>query len=254
MKRVQSRKELRDKILMSMGHPYININLSDDMLDNAIDKALRSFFKYSPYGSYESHMTYLVTELDVTNGYIPIPRNIDAVVEVIAKGISLSDMSFATVEYQMTRDTFMAAQRFNNVSLVDYVTMKQRLYNTQLIIDQPKGFEFVRFQRRLIPYFKYIAGNYIAMKVYENANPENTDDGVINAISSIDLWDDEILLELAIAHSKMAWGEILKKFGSVVLPGGVSLDGHNMFQEAKADVKRIMNELMTSSPIDFEMG
>lgn len=256
MKRVQSRSELKEKILLTLGHPYIRVDLSDAHIDLAVDTALRHFFKHSPYGSFESHYTYLITDDDITNGYIPIPRYIDAVVEVIPGGMGLSDMSFMSVEYQMQRETAMAAMRFNNVSLVDFVTMKQRLYNTNMILSQPKGFEFVRYQRRLIPYFNIKAGQTIALKCYENVDPEAADVGKepLEVISSADLWDDETLKDLAVAECKVLWGNILKKFGQVVLPGGVTLDGQKIYEEGKMEVDKITSELLNASPIDFFMG
>lgn len=254
MKRLQSRDDLKKKILLSLGHPYIRVDLSDDHINMAIDTALRHFFKYSPYGSFESHYAYTVTAQDVTNGYIPIPRYIDAVVDVIPVGLSISDMSFMTVEYQMTRETFMASQRFNNVSLLDYVTLQERLYNTQQIIDQPKSFTFVRYQRRLIPYFKYLEGQVICFKCYENVDPEAADVGKDDVLPAADLWDDELLLQLAVAECKMVWGNILKKFGQVVLPGGVTLDGQKMFDEGSAEFAEATSGMLNSNPVDFFMG
>jgi hypothetical protein len=256
MKRVQSRAELKHKILLELGHPYINVDLSDEHIDMAIDTALRHFFKYSPYGSFENHYIYTITAQDVTNGYIPIPRHMDAVIEVLSTGTSLSDLSFATAEYQMSRETFMAAQRFNNVSLVDYVTMKQRLYNTQQIISPPKNFEFVRYQRRLIPSFGLIEGKVLALRVYENVDPEASDVGVDEAdvIPAADLWDDEVLKELAVAECKVVWGNILKKFGQVVLPGGVTLDGQKIYEEGKEEFDRITTHMLFQNPVDFFMG
>jgi len=256
MKRLQSRADLKHKILLELGHPYINVNLSDEHIDNAIDTALRFFFKYSSYGSFESHYVYTITDQDVTNGYIPIPRWIDAVVEVIPAGTSLSDLSFATAEYQMSRETFMAAQRFNNVSLVDFVSLKERLYNTMLIISPPTAFEFVRYQRRLIPSFGLLSGQIIALRVYENVDPESADLGndPSKVIPAADLWDDEILKQLAVAECKVMWGNILKKFGQVVLPGGVTLDGQKIYDEGKADFDRISASLLDQNPVDFFMG
>lgn len=256
MKRIQSRAELKHKILLSLGHPYIQVNLSDEHLDVAIDTALRHFFKYSPYGSFENHYLYTVTAEDVANKYIPIPRDIDAVVEVLPRGMSISDLSFATAEYQMSRETFMAAQRFNNVSLVDFVTLKQRLYNTQQIITPPKSFEFVRYQRRLIPFFTYKEGDVIALRVYENVDPEAADIGKnpADVIPAADLWDDEVLKELAIAECKVMWGNILKKYGQVVLPGGVTLDGQKIFEEGKEEFDKITDRMLNANPIDFFMG
>lgn len=254
MKRVQSRAELKHKILLSLGHPYIRVDLSDEHIDMAIDTALRHFFKYSAYGSFENHYVYTVTAEDVANKYIPIPRYIDAVVEVLSKGMSIHDLSFMTAEYQMTRETFLAAQRFNNISLLDFVTLKQRLYNTEQIISQPKGFEFVRYQRRLIPYFNYQEGTIIALRVYENVDPEGADVGKTDVIPANDLWDDEVLKELAVAECKQIWGNILKKFGQVVLPGGVTLDGQKIFDEGKEEFDKITNNMLYSNPVDFFMG
>lgn len=255
MKRVQSRAELKHKVLLALGHPYVNVNLTDEHLDMCIDNAMRQFFKYSPYGSFETFYLYTITAEDVTNNWVPIPKGIEAVIEVLPTGTSLTDLSFATAEYQMSREVFMAAQRFNNVSLVDYVTLKQRLYHTQQIISQPTGFEYVRFQRRLIPFFTLRAGHVIAMKVYENVDPEmegTTDPNTVMAAE--DVWDDEILKELAIAEAKKVWGGILKKFGSVVLPGGVTLDGQAMFNEGTEEFKRLTDRLLYKNPVDFFMG
>lgn len=256
MQRVTSRAALKHKILLALGHPYINVNLSDEHIDMAIDTSLRIFFKYSPYGSFEDHYVYTATAEDVTRGYINVPKTINAVVEVIPKGLSLTDLSFMTAEYQMTRETFMAAQRFNNVSLVDFVALKQRLYNTQMILEQPKGFVFVRYQHRLIPNFTFREGSIIALRCYVNVDPEAVDDGVdpADVINSETLWDDETLKELAIAECKKVWGMILKKFGGVILPGGVSLDGQKMYEEGDADFKAAVNEMIYSNPVDFFLG
>lgn len=254
MRRLQSRADLKQRILMTLGHPYINVDLSDDHIDNCIDTALRHFFKYSPYGSFENYYIYTITAQDVTNNYIPIPRDIDSVVEVIEAGQYLSDMSFATVEYQMTRDTFMSGMRFNNISLLDFVTLRQRLDNTMSIIQTAPRFTFVRYQRRLIPTFDLIAGNQIALKVYENVDPEAADVGVSNPIAAADLWDDELLLQLSVAQCKMVWGNILKKFGQVVLPGGVTLDGQKMYDEGKSEFDGAQSAMLNSSPMDFFMG
>lgn len=256
MKRVQSRAELKHKILLGLGHPYIRVDLSDEHIDMAIDTALRHFFKYSPYGSFENHYLYTITDQDVTNGYIPIPRNIDAVVEVIQAGNTLSDLSFATAEYQMTRETFMSGMRFNNVSLVDFVTLRQRLENTMNIIQAPFSFEFVRYQRRLIPTFTLVSGGTIALRVYENVDPEAADVGVDPSLvlPSADLWDDELLLSLSTAECKIIWGNILKKFGQVILPGGVAIDGQKIYEEGKSEFDSATREMLNSSPMDFFMG
>jgi hypothetical protein len=255
MKRNQSREDLRADILLSLGEPYITVNLSEDHLDQAINTALKYFFKMSPYGSYESHYIYTVTDTDVTNGWLPVPKWIDSVVEIIRQGIGLSD-NFMTVEYQMGRAIGMSMMNsFNSVSLTDYVCMKERLYNMQQVLSNPLKYTYVRFQRRIIPDFPYLSGDTIAMKCYENVDPEGlSDDGNTKAVASNDIWDDEILKALAVALAKQTWGGIMRKFGNVSLPGGVTLNGDEIYKEGNADVIRITENMLYSSPVDFMMG
>jgi hypothetical protein len=252
MQKIKTRAAFKTAILSNLGEPSIKVNVTDQQLDKAINQALRFFWKYHTQGSFESYYIYTVTEQDVTNKFIPIPERIDAVVEVLAKGLALTDLSFMTAEYQMTRDAFLGAQGFNNISLVDYVTLKARLYNTQQVLKTPKNFEFVKYQRRLIPQFGLKAEDKIVMFCYENVDPE--DDSQPGYVDGGELFNDEVMLELGTAYTQQIWGNIMKKFGNVILPGGVSLNGEKLFDDAKADIERIKHELLDSNPIDFFMG
>ena len=255
MKRNQSREDLKADMLLTLGEPYIKVNLSSDHLDQAVNTALKYFFKMSPYGSFESHFLYTVLASDVTNGYLPVPKWIDSVTEIIRQGYGING-DFMTVEYQMGRSLGMGMMNsFNSISLVDYVCMKERLYNMQQILSTPLSFVYVRFQRRLIPDFPFKAGDVIAMKCYENIDPEgNSDDGNTNAVACDDIWDDEILKSLAVALAKQTWGSILRKFGNVTLPGGVTLNGDAIYKEGSDDMVRITEDMLYSSPVDFFMA
>jgi hypothetical protein len=71
-----------------------------------------------------------------------------------------------------------------------------------------------------------------------------------------DVWDDEFLKEYATALIKKQWGENLKKFGNMNLPGGITLNGEAIFNEAIADIERLETKLVSdlSIPPDFFMG
>jgi len=255
MVRNQSRADLRQDILRTLGEPYIKVNLSQEHLDQAINTALKYFWKTSPYGSFESYYLYTVTAQDVTNGWLPVPNWIDSVTEIIYQGYGMNS-DFMTVEYQMGRAIGLSMMnQFNSVSLTDYVTMKERLYDMQQILSQPNNFTYVRYQRRLIPTFDFVEGQVIAMRCHENVDPEaSSDNGNPNAPPSLDLWDDEILKALAVAFAKQIWGGILRKFGNVVLPGGVSLSGDNLHQEGTQEIKEITDKMLLGNPIDFFMA
>ena len=51
------------------------------------------------------------------------------------------------------------------------------------------------------------------------------------------------LKKYATALIKQQWGSNLKKFTGVVLPGGVSLDGQTIFNEATEEITKIEDEV-----------
>jgi hypothetical protein len=53
------------------------------------------------------------------------------------------------------------------------------------------------------------------------------------------LWNDRWLKEYATALIKKQWGSNLKKFSGVQLPGGVTLNGETIFNEANDEIMRL---------------
>lgn len=253
MKKSTTRAQMRHDILVNLGHPYITVNLSDEQLDKAINNALKIFFRNNYHGTFESCYVVQLTDQDCINGYVTVPEWIDSVVEVLPHGFALDDLNFMTVEYQMTRDIMMGYNNFSNINLVDFVTMKERLYNTAMIIEQPRGFVYVKYQRRMIPKFRMTTGHHIVMRCYENVDPEN-DQNNPDHVEAGEVFNDEYLKELATAFAQQIWGNILKKFGGVVLPGGVTLNGEKLYDDATAEIEKLSNMMLYGNPVDFFMG
>lgn len=252
MIRNQSREDLREDVLRSLGYPVVRVNLSTDQIDTCINYALKVFWKYHRNGSVETFRIYKVTEADVVAGSISIPQWIDAVVEVLPKGYTYGDFSFATVEWQMQKEAFLSLNRFATISAVDYTMVMQRVYNLGHVLGRDEmPFTYVRYQRRLIPRFKFEKDDILVMRVYENLDPERTDG---EAVPCLDVWDDETLKGVAVAQAKQMWGNTLKKFSGIQLPGGVSLDGQSIFDEGQREEQEIMEHLLNEQPIDFMMG
>jgi hypothetical protein len=54
---------------------------------------------------------------------------------------------------------------------------------------------------------------------------------------------------------KKQWATNLKKFSGLQLPGGVTLDGDKLYDEATTEVKELEDELSNkSAPLDFFIG
>jgi len=70
------------------------------------------------------------------------------------------------------------------------------------------------------------------------------------------VYNDMFLKMYTTALIKRQWGENMKKFGGIQLPGGVVLNGQQVYDEAVDEIKQIENEMQLKSelPVDFYTG
>ena len=61
-----------------------------------------------------------------------------------------------------------------------------------------------------------------------------------------DVWNDPWLKKYATALIKRQWGENLKKFEGMQLPGGITFNGHKIWEEATDEINKIGEELTNS--------
>ena len=54
-----------------------------------------------------------------------------------------------------------------------------------------------------------------------------------------DIWDDMFLKRLSTAYVQLAWGRNLTKFNNVALPGGITMNGDQIYNEAKEEIALI---------------
>ena len=68
-----------------------------------------------------------------------------------------------------------------------------------------------------------------------------------------DVWNDRFLKQYATAKIKKQWGENLKKFGNIQMPGGVVLNGKEIWDEADAEIAKIEEEMQSHNILPSEM-
>lgn len=279
----RDRKGLHQDILTSLGAPTIRVELTPGQIDQAINSALRQFWTNHRDGSFENYYFIQLDQTMVTQGFIKTPEWIDAVVEVLPKGFGRGDGNFANLEWQLTVAALPGAQGgstaygtsyavngnaaaggvggsfdgvqgvsrglLNQFSFSDFLIAKEGLATMRKMTGQDiRHFNFVRYQRRLYLRFPTKVGDYIAFRCYENVDPDRQPE------LCGELFDDETLKNLAVANAKVIWGSVLRKFGGIQLPGGVTLEGDTLVEEGNAEQERIITEMKTSQPIDFFVG
>jgi len=71
-----------------------------------------------------------------------------------------------------------------------------------------------------------------------------------------DVWDNRFLKAYATAKIKMQWGSNLKKFGGIQMPGGITLNGQQIYDEAIEEIKNLEEQMYnaTSMPSEIFIG
>jgi len=67
------------------------------------------------------------------------------------------------------------------------------------------------------------------------------------------VWNDRFLKQYASAKIKYQWGTNLSKFAGIQLPGGVTLDGPRIMEEARMELEKIEEEMYTMSSLPSEI-
>jgi hypothetical protein len=71
-----------------------------------------------------------------------------------------------------------------------------------------------------------------------------------------DVWNDRFLKRYAIALIKKQWGNNLKKFAGIQMPGGVMLNGQAIYDEAVVEIQKIEDDIQSLNvlPPDILVG
>lgn len=254
MSRPSSREEFTDYCLRRLGFPVIEINVAEEQVDDRIDDALSKYWDYHFDGVEEDYLIVPISDTDVTNGYITLEEKVFSVVSIlpigndVASGIGGGDLFNA--QYQFFMNDFYSSQNVMTSNLQYFNSMKSYLSTVQMTVAPINSFKFNRKTNRLrfnepLSLLKQ-KSTKLVIKVYKK----------IDETVFTDVWDDEFLKEYTTALIKKQWGENLKKFGSMVLPGGITLNGEAIFAEAIADIERLEIKLAKDLqlPADFMMG
>ena len=79
---------------------------------------------------------------------------------------------------------------------------------------------------------------------------------IVDPTAYADVWNDRMLKRLTTAYIKRVWGNNMKKFGGMQLPGGVTMNGQQIYDEAVAEINEIEQLIRDTyeEPPNFIMG
>lgn len=188
---------------------------------------------------------------DIQNGYVSIPDSVIGVIRVLPINGPSSGMNNANNMFDITYQ-FRMNDMYNLLSadMIYYTQMKQYLSMLDMLLVGDRSFSYNRKTDRLEIFCKwedvFDPGDYIIVECYRIVDP--------TVYSKV--YDDRFLKTYATALIKKQWGDNMKKFGGMQLPGGIVMNGQQVYDEAVEEIRMIQQDMQLSSelPVDFMVG
>jgi hypothetical protein len=244
---ITTRQQFKEYILRRLGAPVIDINVDDEQVEDRIDDALLKFRDYHFDGMQHAYLPYQVQQADINNQYITLPEDFVGVTRVFDINDSYSAMNLFNIRYQLHLNELF---NISSVSVTPYVVAMRHIEFLEEVFVGKKPIRYNRNTDKLYIDMNWNddvrAGQYIIIDGYREVNPTENPD----------VWNEPWLRKYTTALVKLQWGENLKKFEGMNLPGGVTFNGQKIWEEANEEINKLEDEVIMdySLPVTDMIG
>ena len=254
MATITSRTAFKDYCLRRLGFPVIEINVDDDQVEDRIDDALQYWQDYHFDGLQKVYYVKHVDQTDVDNKYLDFSNTLDSannrlqitgVTRIFPLYDSQATITMFDLRYQLRLNELYD---FTSASYINYTMTLQHLRMLEQLVTGEVPIRYQRHMERL--YIDWAwgqseapVGTVVVAECYATIDPD-----VYTAA-----WNDRWLKEYATALIKRSWGNNLKKFNGIQLPGGVTLNGDKIYQEADNEINTLHAEIGDKYGAPLEM-
>lgn len=232
-----TRSEFKDYILRKIGAPVIQINVSDEQVDDRIDEAIAFWRDYHYDGSQMIYLKHALTQAEIDQGYVEVPENILGVTRIFDLSSSISTgTGFFNVQYQFVLNNLEDITGYNIQHY--YMSLSHLQFLQEILVGRP----LVRYNRHVNRLYLDVsksvltAGSYIIIEGYD----------IIDGETYSNVWQDRFLQNYASALVREQWGLNLTKFTNMQLVGGVQFNGEQILNDARNDRKEMEENSINS--------
>jgi len=173
-------------------------------------------------------------------GFVPIPDNIMGIVNIFDIGASFSNVaSIFNIRYQLVMNELF---NLSTASLVPYYMTMQHIALLEELLVGKVPIRYNRHKNRLyldMDWGIIQDGTFLIAEAFEVVDPEKF----------TDVWGDRWLASYCQERIKKVWGQSLKKFGGMAMPGGITFNGQTIYDEAIAKIYELEHELLRNYSI-----
>jgi len=255
---LSNRQEFTDYCLRRLGAPVIDINVDPEQVDDRIDDAIQYWQDYHFDGAQKFYWVHKVTQQDIDNMYLDATQAVDpqgnnvsilGVTRIFPVSDSQASINMFDLRYQLRLNELYD---FTSASYVNYTLTQQHLRSLELMFTGSVPIRWVRNMQRL--YIDWAWGKGYEISVGQVVVAECY--GVIDPTQYPQVWNDRWLKEYATALIKRTWGNNMKKFGGMQLPGGITLNGKETYDEAVEEINALHKEMESNygGPLEWFMN
>jgi len=272
MAQPSSRDGLIDYAKRQLGFPVLEINVADEQFSDLLDDAVQVYQERHYDGIMRMYLKYKITQDDVDRGrakggntslgistttttstvglsttfdleenqnYIQMPPSVIGVNQIFKiRSDTVYDGLF-NIRYQLFLNDLYA---FGSIDLLQYSMVQTYLEDITFLLNPDMRFRFNIRQDRLYidgDFNTINAGDYFVIDCFRILDPDDF----------TRVYNDPFLKRYFTALCKKQWGQNLIKFQGVQLPGGIQLNGRQIYDDGVKE----LDEIRAKMSSDYEM-
>jgi len=250
-----SRADLITYCKRQLGEPVLQVNIDDEQVNNVIDDTYQFFQENCYNGMERCFLRHKITAEDITRfdskattssgttdweestNYIPIPDYVVGISKVYGLVSNSIRSNLFGVEYQMFLNDLYA---FGSLDIVNYFVNKQYLETLDMILNNG-AFQQFRYTQRRDRLYLDIKKSFLNEDKYLVIEAHR----MIDPTDATEMNNDMFVKKYAAALMKKQWGQNLIKYNNVQLPGGITLNGRELYTDALAEIEKIESEVLS---------
>ena len=274
-----SRTDLINYCKRQLGAPVLEINVADEQIDDLVDDALQLFHERDYDGSIQTFLKYKITQADIDRGrarggsstagivtttatatidgesvsfnfeensnYLQVPPEIIGISKIFRfDGANTVTNNMFSVKYQLFLNDIYY---WGSTEILTYAMTKRYLEDIDFALNTEKQIRFNMRQDRLyldIDWGSVNVDDYLIIDCYRLIDP--------NDFTRV--YNDSFLKRYLTALIKRQWGQNLIKFQGVKLPGGIELNGRQIYDDAEKELDKIKEQMSNTyelPPLDM---
>ena len=269
MAKPASRTQLIDYCLRKLGAPVLEINLDDDQIDDLVDDAIQLFNERHFDGVERMYLKHKLTQEEIdrgtakntdgvgivtttatatavpgigttitsnwyeTSNFLQVPDSVVGIEKIFKFDSSTISGGMFSIKYQLFLNDLY---QFNSINLLQYSMTKSYLEDIDFLLTTDKQVRFNKRQDRLyldIDWGVESVDNWLVLDCYRALDPT----------SFTQVYNDPFLKLYLTALMKRQWGQNLIKFRGVKLPGGIELNGREIFDDAEREIEGLRSRM-----------